>query len=184
MTHRHHTARTLACAAGATTAALLLTACGAGHDVGTGTAPVSPAAHRTAAADPATTARQTQFAQIRTEMNQAVSAAGLKGDAVVDLHPGGSLTSTSAKYCLNSLLLLVPNAHAAQVATTLEHAVKASGWTPDAGAGPDTIALDHGDWTITVAHQNAGNDTDPATGKVRTGPMTFFQAKDNSLDCS
>ncbi|WP_370093520.1 hypothetical protein [Streptacidiphilus sp. MAP12-20] len=115
-------------------------------------------------------------------MSHAMTAAGLNTTTAENIHPKGSLTSV--KYCLNSFLLLVPAAQADQVATSLGDSMKAAGWAVDTTAATGTIALDRGEWVLTITHQTAGTDIDPATGKIRTGPMSFFQAKNTSFECS
>jgi hypothetical protein len=132
--------------------------------------------------DPATAARTAEYAQIRTQMAQAMHTAGLTGSTIENLHPTGTLNGTPA--CLSSYLLQIPTANTAAVTTALTHTMTRAGWTNDPNSSAGTTTLDHGNWTLTISHQTSGTDIDPATGKTLTGPLTFFQAKNNTLDCS
>jgi hypothetical protein len=116
-------------------------------------------------------------------MTQAMHAAGLTGSAVEDIHPSGTLNGTPD--CLASYLLqIIPAAKTPGVTAALTHAMTRAGWTTDPNSAADTTTLDHGDWTITISHQASGTDVSPATGKIRTGPLAFFQAKNNTFDCN
>ncbi|WP_037605459.1 hypothetical protein [Streptacidiphilus rugosus] len=160
-----------------------LAACGAQTPTGSAGAgaTASPTAPKSTV-DPATAARGAEFAKLRTEMAQAMRAAGFDASNTENLHPSGSLTGV--KYCLNSYLLVVSEAKAAQVSASLAGSMKAAGWKPDPGAAPGAVTLERGDWQLTVTHQSSGTDVSPATGKVRNAPLSFFQAKDTSFDCS
>jgi hypothetical protein len=163
--------------------AAVLTGCAATTKTPGSASSPSPSSSAAAAhADPATTARAAEFSHIKTQMTQAMQAAGLTASAIENIHPSGTLTG--APDCLASYLIQIPLAKTPAVTAALTQAMTHAGWTADPSAAAGTVALDHGDWTLTVSHQTSGTDVDPATGKVRTGPLTFFQAKNNTFDCN